>query len=120
MYGSPLFCLALEMEEVLKSVCVVCFFFLLSAAVAVCVLGEGRGKDEGRLGSAFLPKRVSVPAARWLLQTLVKAAWSWRSWRWQQPVAGDVPASVAFLAASFCVWFFLLEGRAAERQCSPF
>ena len=82
MYGSPLFCLALEREEVLKSVCVVCFFFPLSAAVAVCVLGEGRGKDEGRLGSAFLPKRVSVPAARWLLQTLVKAAWSWRSWRW--------------------------------------
>ena len=60
MCGSPLFCLALEREEVLKSVCVVCFFFPLSAAVAVCVLGEGRGNDEGRLGSAFLPKRVSV------------------------------------------------------------
>ena len=39
--------------------CVVCFF-PLSAAVAVRVLGEGRGTDERRLGAAFLPKRVSV------------------------------------------------------------
>lgn len=34
------------------------FFSPLSAAVAVHVLGEGRGTDERRLGAAFLPKRV--------------------------------------------------------------
>lgn len=120
MYGSPLFCLASEREEVLKCVCVWCVFFPLSAAVAVHVLGEGRGTDERRLGAAFLPKRVSVSAAWWPLQTPVTAAWSWHSWRWRQPVVGGVSASVTLLAAVFCVWFFLLEGRAAEHQCLAF
>lgn len=68
MYGSPLFCLASEREEVLKckSACVVCFF--PSAAVAVHVLREGRGTDERRL-KGFPSKEGQVSAAWWPLQT---------------------------------------------------
>lgn len=52
MYGSPLFCLALEREEVLKSVCVVCFFFP-SQLLLLCVFWE-KAEAKMREGSGRL------------------------------------------------------------------
>lgn len=71
MSGSPLFCLASEREEVLKSVCV-CGVFSLSAAIAVPALGEGRGRDQGSFGRLSSQRGLAGPAAQWPLQTLAK------------------------------------------------
>lgn len=70
MYGSPLFCLASEREEVLKSVRVR-WFFPLSCYRCACS-GRRQRQRSGEVWAALLPERLSGPAAQWPLQALAK------------------------------------------------
>lgn len=93
------------------------WFFWLGFSPPVLPLGDSRGKDQGRFS---FQRNLCLRLGRIFRHFLKRHGCDIEEGDWQ-PVVGDFPAGVVFLAASFRVWILLpSRARQLSKLCSAF